>query len=257
MKDAWIQTFLDFQGWQYSVPTEPKLLVLDTRTRRWQSEDNPHHPSGLMNWEALSEMQQELMHHDAVIMVSPAPIFGVKLVEIIQGILTLLGFSLAVDAENWMAHDEAANTLLNIFKHGSTPRHFVILSGDVHYSFVYDIVIRFRKNSPKIWQITASGLKNEFPHTLLKRLDKLNRFLFHRHSPINWLTKRKRMLIEPRHVNGKNSHKLYNQSAIGLVKFNSQGAPFAIQLLTSKNQWIEFTPDPDSPIGPVLLDDPQ
>lgn len=250
-QDAWIDGLLAFEGWQYSLPTQPKLVVLDTRTRRWHSESSPYKPSGLMNWEALSELQLALMDQPAVVLVSAAPMFGVKFVEVLQALLTLLGKALAVDAENWMAHPEAAYTLLNIFKHQRTPRSFVILSGDVHYSFVYDIVLRFRRNSPQIWQITASGLKNEFPHKILRRLAQFNRVLFHRASPLNWLTRRKGMLIESRLVNGVNGQELYNHSAIGLVRFNQVGAPVQIGLLTGTQQKIFFEPDPDSPIGPV------
>lgn len=253
---VWIESLMLFDGWQYTLPTSPKLVVLDTRTRRWHSESNPDKPSGLMNWEALTEMQQRIMNEEAVVLVSPAPIFGVKLVEVLQGMLTLAGKALAVDAENWMAHPGAASTLLNIFRHKRTPGNFVILSGDVHYSFVYDIVIRFRRHSPKIWQVTASGLKNEFPAKMLSRLGLLNRALFHRRSPLNWLTRRKRMLIEPRFVQGQPGRHLVNQTAIGTIRFNAQGAPSEIGLLTSLGEHIVFEPDSDSPIGPVPLDVP-
>ncbi|MGV3526298.1 MAG: alkaline phosphatase D family protein [Candidatus Sericytochromatia bacterium] len=241
-QEAWIQTLFRFEGWQYSLPTTPKLVVLDTRTRRWQSESSPHQPSGLMNWEALSEMQQALLHEDAVILVSPAPIFGVKMVEVIQSLFAKAGQALAVDAENWMAHPGAASTLLNIFRHGRTPQHFVILSGDVHYSFVYDIVLRFRRQSPQIWQITASGLKNEFPQKILKRLGQMNRVLFHRHSPLNWLTRRKHMRIAAREANGRSGQHLYNASAIGWVRFRPDGAPARIGLLTGTGETVHFEP---------------
>jgi hypothetical protein len=69
-------------------------------------------------------------------MVSPAPVLGVKLIENVQRVFTWLGLALMVDAENWMAHPGAAHVMLNIFRHRRTPRTFVILSGDVHYSFV-------------------------------------------------------------------------------------------------------------------------
>jgi hypothetical protein len=41
-----------------------------------------------MDWEALCELQQELIGQEAVIMVSAAPIFGVKLTETLQRIFT-------------------------------------------------------------------------------------------------------------------------------------------------------------------------
>lgn len=44
------------------------------------------------------------MREDAVLPVAPAPIFGVKIIELIQRIFTTFGYSLAVDAENRMGH---------------------------------------------------------------------------------------------------------------------------------------------------------
>ncbi|MCV5664899.1 hypothetical protein OFN50_38330, partial [Escherichia coli] len=81
---------------------------------------------------------------DKVIIVSAAPMFGVKFIEALQRVVTMLGKPLMVDAENWMAHPGSANTLISIFTHTKTPTNFVILSGDVHYSFAYDIKLRYR-----------------------------------------------------------------------------------------------------------------
>jgi hypothetical protein len=138
-QDAVVDHLLAFHRWSYSLPTQPKLLVLDTRTRRWRSESNLRKPSGLMDWEALSELQNELINHESVVLVSPAPVFGVKLIEVVQKLFTMAGKPLLVGAENWMAHRGTANVILNIFAHTKTPKHFVILSGEVHYSFVYSI----------------------------------------------------------------------------------------------------------------------
>ncbi|BBI70472.2 hypothetical protein HAALTHF_04560n [Vreelandella aquamarina] len=95
--------------------------MLDTRTRRWRSERSPNRPSGLMDWEALMEMQQALLGTKSAVIVSPAPMFGVKLIESIQKLFTLAGKPLVVDAENWMAHRGAANVLLHIWRHSKTP----------------------------------------------------------------------------------------------------------------------------------------
>lgn len=254
-QEAWIETLLNFEHWHYHLPSQPKILVLDTRSRRWYSEQRPELPSGLMDWESLSELQQEILHQDAVVLVSPAPIFGVKLIEVVQHLLSWCGYALAVDAENWMAHPQAASSLLSIFKHAHSPRRVVILSGDVHYSFVYDIVIRFHRNSPHIWQITASGLKNTFPEKILQVLSRFNRLLFHRNSPLNWLTARKRMKIEPRRAQGQRSWQLVNCPALGRVALNPAGEPWQIGLLTGDGAWIIFEPDDDSPIGPLQADE--
>lgn len=229
--DELIDNLLQFEHWHYNLNTSPKIVVLDTRTQRWRSESNLAKPSGLMDWEALMEFQHELVGQKKVIIISPAPMFGVKLIETIQRTATLLGGSLLVDAENWMAHPGTANTLLSIFQHRKTPEQFVILSGDVHYSFAYDIRIRFRKGGPKIYQITCSGIKNQFPEKLLPILDKLNGWLYGHFSPLNFFTKRKRMSIRGRRPNGAPSQRLFNKSGIGMVSFAQNGAPTKIAVL--------------------------
>ncbi|ALS99996.1 alkaline phosphatase D family protein [Lacimicrobium alkaliphilum] len=236
--DQLLDIMLRWEHWHYYLDTQPKLIVLDTRTHRWRSESKASKPSGLMDWESLTELQQQLIGEDAVIMVSPAPIFGVKLIEVVQRIFTFFGKALLVDAENWMAHPGAANVLLNIFRHHKTPPHFVILSGDVHYSFVYNVTLRFRRHSPEILQITSSGIKNTFPERLLRWFDGLNRWLFASRSPLNYFTKRRRMLIkrrQPEHADGV----LLNQSGIGQVLLNEDYEKIRARVLSSKGT-IEF-----------------
>ncbi|MBK5009300.1 alkaline phosphatase family protein [Pseudomonas sp. S60] len=241
-QDALIGELLRFQGWQFSLPTHPPLLVLDTRTRRWRSEGNPARPSGLMDWEALSELQQALLDHPSAVVVSPAPIFGVKLIETVQKVFSTLGYPLLVDAENWMAHREAAQVILNIFRHSRTPGHYVVLSGDVHYSFVYEVLIRDRQHSPHLWQVTSSGIKNEFPRRLLDVLDRLNRWLYAPRSPLNWFTSRREMQVEPRTPNRSQAgERLWNGAGLGQVFFNEHGRPARVyQLDAGGGEATEF-----------------
>jgi len=249
-QDTFIEYLLKFSHWQYTLDSHPKLVVLDSRTRRWRSEHALDDPSGLMDWEALCELQQELIGHDSILLVSPAPIFGVKVIETIQRIATLAGQPLAVDAENWMAHPGAASTLLNIFKHPKTPQHFVILSGDVHYSFVYDVELRFRHHSPHIWQITSSGIKNQFPQPLIGLFDRMNRWLYGPYSPLNLFTKRRSMRIKGRKlmVDGQEKklklghQRLQPKSGLGYLELNDDGSPNLIADLHcdgSKTVFIE------------------
>ncbi|WP_242171067.1 MULTISPECIES: alkaline phosphatase D family protein [unclassified Pseudomonas] len=227
--DDLLETLLKFQRWHYVLPTTPALVVLDTRTRRWRSELALKQPSGLLDWEALSELQQELLDHPSAIIVSPAPIFGVKLIETVQKVFSWCGYPLLVDAENWMAHRGAAQVILNIFRHSRTPGNYVILSGDVHYSFVYEVLIRHRNGGPRIWQITSSGIKNEFPPRLLEWFDRLNRWLYSPRSPLNGFTRRRSMQVVP-HIpqHAEAGERLWNSAGIGQVYFNQQGQPEAI-----------------------------
>ena len=244
-QDALIDDLLQFEGWHYTLKTSPIIVVLDSRTRRWRSELNRARPSGLMDWEALTEFQQEIIGQKAVVVVSPAPMFGVKLIETIQQVFTFFGKPLVVDAENWMAHRGAASVLLNIFRHSRTPENFVILSGDVHYSFAYDVRLRHRPDQPRIWQITSSGIKNEFPHTLLEWLDRMNRWLYAPWSPLNWFTKRRRMRVTPRLPEGREAgERLWNHAGIGIVNLDEEGAPIKIEQLNSQSGGTRF-PEPE------------
>lgn len=242
LQDAFIAHLYRFEHWHYTIETQPKMLVLDTRTRRWRSESKMNKPSGLMDWEALVEMQQAMLNQPAVIIVSAAPMFGVKFIEMLQRIMTWFEQPLLIDAENWMAHPGSANTLLSIFTHTKTPTNFVILSGDVHYSFAYDIKLRFRRSSPNIFQITSSGIKNEFPNRLLRFCDLMDRLLYSPRSPLNWLTKRKRLKIYKRDPDTQGHHRLVNRSAIGELRLDAEGKPIDIAILTAEGERVSFPP---------------
>lgn len=233
LHDECLSALFRFERWGYVIAGEPALIVLDTRTQRWRSERHPARPSGLMDWEALSDLQQQLLDHRSAVIVSATPIFGVKLIEVIQRVFTWLGHPLLVDAENWMAHPGASHTLLNIFCHSRTPANYVILSGDVHYSFVYDIAVR-RKRGPHIWQITSSGIKNEFPRRLLDGFDRLNRWLYAPRSPLNLLTKRRHLAITPR-IPSRSHHgeRLWNSAGIGQVLLDENGRPSDVRQINA------------------------
>ncbi|MBA1275404.1 alkaline phosphatase D family protein [Stutzerimonas azotifigens] len=245
--DEVVDAMLRWNDWGYVLPSEPALVVLDTRTRRWRSERNLNRPSGLMDWEALTDFQQHLLDHRSVIIVSPAPMFGVKLIETVQRVFSWLGQSLMVDAENWMAHRGAANVMLNIFRHTRTPGNYVILSGDVHYSFAYEVHIRGRYEGPRLWQITSSGVKNEFPRRLLDIFDRLNRWLYSPRSPLNWFTKRRRVRVEPwLPSRSESGERLWNSAGIGRIRLDAEGRPLQVEQINADGSpAVTFTPERD------------
>lgn len=242
-----VDELLQRGDWGYVFPSEPALVVLDTRTRRWRSERNLNRPSGLMDWEALTDFQQELLDHRSVIIVSPAPMFGVKLIEVVQRVFSWAGLSLLVDAENWMAHRGAAQVMLNIFRHTRTPGNYVILSGDVHYSFAYQVHIRGRAEGPRLWQITSSGVKNEFPPRLLDLFDRLNRWLYSPRSPLNWFTKRRRVRVQPwLPSRSRSGERLWNGAGIGRVRLDAEGRPSRVEQINADGSPpVSFAPERD------------
>jgi len=242
LHDQAIDALLVFREWHYTWQTDPPLVVVDTRTHRWRSETAARKPSGLMDWESLTDLQQRLKGLPAVLLVTPTPIFGVKLIEVIQRVFSWFGRPLMVDAENWMAHPGSGHAILNVFRHPKTPRHFVVLSGDVHYSFVYDVELRGRIKGPEIWQICSSGLRNTFPSRLLDILDVMNRWLYSPRSPLNWLTRRRNMRITPRKPEGiAHGRRLLNGSGVGLVELDEQGVPWRISHLLAGGRSVLFT----------------
>ncbi|WP_334050827.1 alkaline phosphatase family protein [Alteromonas gracilis] len=239
-----VDELLDFDQWHYRIDTTPPIEVLDTRTQRWRSESNMNKPSGLMDWEALCDFQHSIIGKESVIVVSAAPIYGVKVIEAIQKVFTFFGKALTVDAENWMAHKGTANVILNIFRHYKTPPDFIILSGDVHYSFVYDVRLRFRRNSPHITQFTCSGLKNAFPDGLIKWLDRLNRVLYRSKSPLNLFTRRRNMSVKAREPS-LGYGELFNGCAIGVLKISQKNTDVQCKALLSNGKEVEFPASKD------------
>lgn len=238
---TFIDSLFEFSHWHYRLQTYPPVHVLDTRTQRWRSESNKNKPSGLMDWEGLCELQQNIIGQDAVILVSAAPVYGVKFIEMVQKIFTIFGGALMVDAENWMAHRGTASVMLNIFRHVKTPPNFIILSGDVHYSFVYDVNLRFSRNSPKILQFTCSGMNNEFPDTLLTWFERLNKWFYGHRSPLNWLTKRRNMSIKKREPENA-SRDIINACSYGLLELDENGNEIACKVVCADGKTVTFKP---------------
>lgn len=229
----------EFSHWHYELTTTPKVVVLDTRTHRWRNESNFNEPSGLLDWERLTELEESLLSHDKVIIVSPAPVFGVKSIEAIQAAFNICGQPLMVDVENWMAHEGSAKKLLDTFRRTDTPNETLILSGDVHYSFCFSVQKRFGDHPNRIWQLTASGIKNEFPRKLINVLDKLDSILYGPKSPLNFFTKRWHMEVDKHQTLGEGQKYLVSDSAISLITLDN-GDLARYQLIHGDGHTTEF-----------------
>lgn len=242
------ESLFEFNHWHYELNTQPNIVVLDTRTHRWRSETSLKNPSGLMDWERLEHLQQQLFEAtESILVVSPAPVFGVKSIEVVQKGCEIVGQELLVDVENWMAHQGSANKLMSMLRHDKAPDEVIIMSGDVHYSFCFSAERRFSSSTDKIWQLTCSGFKNEFPQKLLKFFDYIDRFLYSPYSLLNIFTKRRKLaidhhpLFEPSKPNkkGKQRH-LHSESVAGLVILNEKGQLQEFSLLTARDEKLTF-----------------
>lgn len=104
-----------------------------------------------------------------------------------------------------------------------------------------DVRLHCQTQTPAIWQITSSGIKNQFPVMLIEWLDRLNRWLFAPWSPLNLLTQRRSFRIWPRLPEGRSAgERLWNHSGIGDVRLDSEGRPIEIGQLNSVNGGTRF-----------------
>jgi hypothetical protein len=167
------------------------VRVLDTRTRR--KYDTPKSPPGLLTSAALDHQLplqelEQMSEDDALIVVSPAPVFGPPVLSDIGGPFLITKhdlFSVSwtqtnralaedvsgipdgtpagmqyYDVEHWGAHPEAFERLLErLARH---PR-VVVLGGDVHYGAAYAMDwTGDNGRTSRIVHFTASAARNDW-----------------------------------------------------------------------------------------------
>jgi hypothetical protein len=89
-------------------------------------------------------------------------------------------------------------------------------------------------------QVTASGIKNAFPPSLLTWFDQIDRILYASRSPLNWLTKRRRMLIKRRKPNGSRTTTLHNHSGIGEITLAEKIEDVDVKVYCSDDTIVKF-----------------
>ncbi len=183
-----------YPGQPAEQPAEYAITVLDTRTCRGFPDqtlideaasalkhllgDDSNPSAGLvlnaalLSDTAFTEQLVGQLHPARVnLVVSPAPVFGVPIVEdVIQRLMVLKDNPEAHDNEAWNGHHGAFRRLfefLSRFENG-----VVLLSGDVHYAFSNEIAFPApggASNLPqRVVQLCASSLRNEamMTHTI-------------------------------------------------------------------------------------------
>lgn len=174
--------------WQYNPYPEGegffKLIALDTRTWRgfpdehWAGRYDLHlkdafnfteskvntrvAPAALIHTRALPRQLTEQLSTDLLnIVISPAPVFGLPLVEdALQRHLVLRESPEVADYEAWQGNPDAfkafqaALTLQN-------PRTVVLLSGDVHYAYSNYLEFPDAAEGARLVQLCSSSLRNE------------------------------------------------------------------------------------------------
>lgn len=135
--------FWGLDKWEFFTPTYPFVYFLDTRTQRGLKDGPtgtdlgaPAYLKSLDSWAVTYKTLQHLLKRQnknlPLVLVAPAPVFGFKFVETLQGLVSAIAMTPNfLDLESW-----AANTRhLMLFLQLMGDANVVLLSGDVHYAF--------------------------------------------------------------------------------------------------------------------------
>jgi hypothetical protein len=182
--------------WSYVVDPHPRdarrqyqVVVLDTRTCRGfpagnlldrfvshlkvllRENLNPSlglvGPSALLSEEALERQLGDRLREGLVnVVVSPAPVFGLPLVDdVLQQVLVAKDNPEVADNEAWQANPDAFQRLFDRL----AGKEVVLLSGDVHYGFSNDV--RVTSEDPprpgRVVQLCSSAMRNESTMTVM------------------------------------------------------------------------------------------
>ncbi|MGG4166979.1 hypothetical protein ABEW00_05790 [Rossellomorea vietnamensis] len=178
----WVHALWNYDFWQFTAPTVPKALFLDTRTQRGYVNkpkpvkvvkriDEERYSPNLIDQEGWNRLSTKLTasgwnEGEPLILVSPAPLYGIGLIEnfLHDYMLPLRTFGLPVqsdfDLEAWKYNGIGFSDFLHRVS-AWNPSDCIILSGDVHSasSVISDITFRDGRTLT-IHQFTSSPIKN-------------------------------------------------------------------------------------------------
>lgn len=177
--------------------------------------------------------------------LSPEPLTGATVADSAALMSSDAGY---YRREDLLPHTQANRALQDIFFGGVRKPIFTTASAHNHLITLaevtaMDLLVWSPVLWSMIWQITASGLKNQFPRRLLRWFDRVNLWLYGTSSPLNWFTRRRRMRLRARRPDGDRHRRLYNGSALGRVRLDAGGTPVDIRLLTADGGEVVF-PEP-------------
>lgn len=259
------------RGWGFSIPTEPPIIAMDSRTQRQY--ENKYYPALLLDRYALDWLRVEwaklktAQHIDSStcpIIIATTPVMGFSTIEFFQQLaLWLAGLAESwkpiqflerlvgkegyltgwmvnkLDAESWSSNKDGFLGFMDAVRRRMGIRYCTFLSGDVHYAFTANALFKHQGRTLQCYQMTSSSLCNE-PD------DKQHRFLedaakhgtgikTHR----NWaLLPDQRWTAEVKLLTAENSDlRVIAECNLGLVEFVN-GLPVSHTLLTDNGNLV-------------------
>ena len=178
----WIHTLLNFNCWNYVAPTNPKSLVLDTRTQRAYPAERTFVVGSLLKqrtngpnlirkkeWKNLSELLSASgwKSNTPLIIVSATPLYGVHLIEsflkdYIMPITNVIpSLQEKLDLEWWKFNGRGFSFFHQQIAQWK-PSDCIILSGDAHMAFSIETEVNYQQEKKRtIHQFTSSPMKNQ------------------------------------------------------------------------------------------------
>ena len=161
--DRFDRAMWSFDRWSFQVPTDPPMLVLDTRTQR--TFDSRRGAARLLGDTELARVR-ELARRAGVrppgpaIVVSATPVYGLELQERRQKFLVDKVGPYEIDFEAWHSNLQGLVDLMRLVIEELELRSCVILSGDVHYGLNVQATFAYHGRVLSIAQLVSSGFKH-------------------------------------------------------------------------------------------------
>ena len=162
-EDRFDQTLWSFNRWSYHAPTDPPMLVLDTRTQRaFDSQRGAARLLGDTELVRVRELagQAGVRAPGPAILVSATPVYGLELQERRQKFLVDKVGPYEIDFEAWHSNLQGLSDFMRLLIDELGLDSCVILSGDVHYGLNVQATFTRDGQCLSIAQLVSSALKH-------------------------------------------------------------------------------------------------
>ncbi len=258
------------RGWGFSIPTEPPVIAIDSRTQRQY--ENRFYPALLLDRYALDWLRvewaklktgQNIDGYTCPLIITTTPVMGFSTIEFFQQLALWLtsqvenltaihylekladkdGFITGwmvnqLDAESWSSNKEGFVNFLDTLGLLDINR-CAFLSGDVHYAFTANASFNYQNRTLQCFQLTSSSLCNEPDDKQSRFLEKaasLDKGIKTHSNGALLSNKRWTAKVELLEIENSNT-RLKAECNLGLVEFKA-GLPISHTLLTGEGKLV-------------------
>ncbi|MGC2166257.1 MAG: hypothetical protein WA632_09615 [Gallionella sp.] len=268
------------RGWGFSVPTDPPIIAIDSRTQR--QFESKYYPAQLLDRYALDWLRvewaklktgQQIGSDTCPVFIAATPVMGYAVVEALQhlalwfagkiesykwvqrleGLLNVQGSLTGwlvntLDAESWHSNKEGFVNFMDTVSQRMEITRCTFLSGDVHYAFSAGATFKHGDGRLFCYQLTSSALSNEPDANQARFLESAAKQTAKNIVQRNWsIFPSKYWKTEVRLIEAENSDVLVSAPCnLGLVEF-AGSLPVSHTLLTGSGKLTYKLPAPVVP----------